>query len=119
MSAAPKPPDPLFPVFVRQRRSTRYTAPYKVGFIDACGVTVIEANFDRALRFSEGLAAVSLQGKWGYIDVSGAFAIPPSLHRGSQFEQGRVEVCVGKKWGYFDRQGNLAAGENGGKTGTA
>jgi hypothetical protein len=51
----------------------------KVGFIDRDGKTVIDAKFDAARPFSQGLAAVRLKGKWGYIGHDGKYAIEPQF----------------------------------------
>jgi hypothetical protein len=37
------------------------------GYVDVMGRLVIEALYDNARPFSEGLAAVERDGKWGYI----------------------------------------------------
>lgn len=39
----------------------------KIGFVDANGNWVIAPQFEEALPFSEGVAAVKVDGKWGYI----------------------------------------------------
>jgi hypothetical protein len=53
------------------------------GYMDRSGGTVIEPQFDRVSRFSEGLAAVELKGQWEYIDKTGAvvFKVPPPVSR--------------------------------------
>ena len=43
----------------------------KLGFIDKSGKLVIDAKYDEAENFSEGLAGVELNGKWGYINIKG------------------------------------------------
>ncbi|MBX2905013.1 MAG: WG repeat-containing protein [Taibaiella sp.] len=43
----------------------------KWGFINKLGKVAIPHRFDKALSFSEGLAAVLKDGRWGYIDVKG------------------------------------------------
>jgi hypothetical protein len=64
----------------------------KLGFMDTAGKTVIEPQFDGALRFSEGLAAVRLGGKWGYINTSGTFVIPPQYEYAMCFSEGLAYV---------------------------
>ena len=41
------------------------------------GRVVMEPRFDRAERFSEGLAPVVLDGKQGYVDRAGRMALVP------------------------------------------
>ena len=40
---------------------------HKWGFIDKSKKSVVPPKYDEARHFSEGLAAVSLNGKWGFI----------------------------------------------------
>ena len=48
----------------------------KYGFIDKSGREAISFKYDDAKSFSEGLAAVKLDGKWGFVDKSGRGVIP-------------------------------------------
>ena len=48
----------------------------KYGFIDGSGRVRIGPQFDGALPFTEGLAAVRLGDKWGFIDPSGKVVVP-------------------------------------------
>jgi hypothetical protein len=69
-------------------------APY--GFIDTAGKLIIEARFDRAMDFSEGLAAVGITENdvttWGYIDTTGAWAIEPQFDAAWPFAEGLAPV---------------------------
>ncbi len=55
-------------------------APF--GFIDPGGGMVIEPAFE---HFSEGLAAVAVDGRWGYIDRTGDWVIEPCFSYASSF----------------------------------
>ena len=51
-------------------------------YIDIQGKKLFDRTFAEAMPFSEGLAAVSLDGeKYGYIDKTGEFVIPPIYDR--------------------------------------
>jgi hypothetical protein len=82
------------------------------GYIDAAGRLAIPPRFDRAEPFSEGLAAVELDGRHGWIDRTGALVLAPpflpagTLHR--PFSGGLAAVRVGQRYGYVDRAGALA-----------
>ena len=68
---------------------------------------VIPARFERALPFSEGLAAVRIGGRFGYIDHRGEIVIRPTFDLAGQFYQGLAEVLVGDKAGIINRAGVL------------
>ena len=79
------------------------------------GKVVIAAQFDEAMPFSEGLAAVKIgtdkAGKWGYIDKQGKMVIAAQFDEVTEFSNGLAAVGVGtdkaRKWGYIDRQGKM------------
>jgi hypothetical protein len=53
----------------------------KYGYVDAKWTIAIKPQFDRALDFSEGMAAVmnkddSGKERWGFIDATGKMVIP-------------------------------------------
>ncbi len=95
---------PLFPIFVRKGRGrTRYN----VGYINSQGTVVIEPIFSEGTRFYEGLAAVSLKGRWGVIDASGTFVVQPKLWAWCRFNDGLAGLANRSgKWGIIDREGN-------------
>lgn len=76
------------------------------GFIDRSGKTVIKQQFERAGRFSEGLATVRVGRKWGYIDKKGAVVIAPQFDEAGSFRDGLAAVALGKRWGYVNEQGS-------------
>jgi hypothetical protein len=81
------------------------------GYVDRAGAVVIPPRFDRAGRFSEGLAPVQLGAKHGYVDAGGGWALEPAyepagtIHR--PFVSGRAAVKAGRSYGYIDRTGAL------------
>src|SRR5262249_47671462 len=68
-------------------------------------------QFDSAERFTEKLAAVSLNGKYGYIDKTGKMVIEPKFSGAGEFHEELASVCTGTgevcKYGYIDRSGNI------------
>lgn len=48
----------------------------KWGFSDKNKKLIIDAKYDEALQFIEGLAAIKLNDKWGIIDKTGKQVIP-------------------------------------------
>ena len=69
------------------------------------GAVVIPAKYDNADDFSEGLAAVEINGKWGCIDKSGREVIPLKYDNVRWFSEGLARVEFGGKWGYIDKSG--------------
>jgi predicted NUDIX family NTP pyrophosphohydrolase len=66
-------------------------------------------GINRGCAFSEGLAAILVNGEFGYIDRSGKMVIVPQFDRASRFSGGLAEVQVvdarGYARGYIDKQG--------------
>src|SRR3989442_4848807 len=85
----------------------------KLGYMDLEGNIAIEPHYDQGGEFSEGLAAVQLEGHWMFIDKAGAvttefpagiaFAEPPS-HGLSLVSADRDQS--GRKVGHVDRNGH-------------
>lgn len=68
--------------------------------------TAVIPVFDWALEFSEGLAAVSLNGTRHFIDSTGRCVINCSEYEAiKSFSEGFAAVCKGGLWGYIDQQG--------------
>ena len=85
------------------RSLTRY------GYMDTTGRVLIEAQFKDARNFSDGFAAVEVDGKWGYIDRNGQMVIQPQFHKAKAFRNGRALVEVSPdSWRYIDRTGKVA-----------
>jgi hypothetical protein len=68
---------------------------------------LLSARYERALPFSEGLAAVRVNGRFGYIDQRGEIMIAPQFDLGGEFYQGLAEVVVGTRAGVIDRSGRV------------
>jgi len=89
------------------------------GFIDRTGQMVIAPHFSGAysMGFSEGLAAVKIDGQWCYIDETGKVAIRTiGLRSAGLFTEGLAPVGVDKRtsdgqekiaYGYIDRTGRV------------
>lgn len=62
------------------------------GFIDTRGRLAVEAIYEDAHPFSEGLAAVKRQGKWGFVDGAGRVRIPLRFQEAHPFSEGLALV---------------------------
>lgn len=82
----------------------------KYGYIDKTGKMVIKQQFNNgAMDFSEGLAAVGINGKWGYIDKSGKFVIALQYLSAQSFHDGLAVVHhIDGKYKYIDKTGKVA-----------
>jgi hypothetical protein len=99
----------------------------KLGFLNRQGELVIKPQFDAvplyptatgsqfwegyrtASRFSEGLAAVRINGKWGYINRQGEVVIQPRWDSARPFQEGLASVADKSddvyRCGYINKQG--------------
>ncbi|MBD0335732.1 MAG: WG repeat-containing protein [Cyanobacteria bacterium Co-bin13] len=81
------------------------------GFIDRTGAIAIQLQPNYVTSFSEGLAAISVNGQTGFIDKTGAIVIQPQFEQVRAFSDGLAAVKVRSSptasalWGYIDRTG--------------
>jgi len=79
----------------------------KSGFVDERGRVVIPLRFSEAQPFSEGLAAVELNGKGGFIDNTGRVAIALTFEKVKSFSEGLAPARTDNRWGYIDKTGSF------------
>ena len=79
----------------------------KWGFINHSGKFVIQPEFNRVSKFSEGLAAADKHNRWGYIDRSGAFVIERQFSYAKPFSAGYAAVQNDGLWGAINKKGVL------------
>lgn len=93
-----------------------YVSDGKLGLMNAKGVALTDPLYVllsgpySSSVFSEGLAVVSLDGKYGYIDKTGNVKIPITFDSAGDFHQGRAVVKVGTDYGYIDKNGETVIG---------
>lgn len=82
------------------------------GVYDLCGYArrdddtiVIPQTYEGARDFSEGLAAVQIDGLNGYIDAAGHVLIEPRFDEAGPFRDGIAEVLIGKHTTVISRDG--------------
>ena len=75
--------------------------------IDVGGKFMIDAKFDDAGTFKEGLAPVTQGAKEGFIDKSGTFVIPLDDWMVYPFENGLAFVTQKDSVGYIDKKGRF------------
>lgn len=75
------------------------------GFREQNGEESIEARFDNAWYFSDGLARARVDEHWGYIDTEGEWVIEPRFDRAWDFANGLAMVEIDGRTGYVNRDG--------------
>ncbi len=63
--------------------------------------------FETIREFSEGFAAVQLNGKFGFINESARMAIEPKFDEVEPFSNGLAAVRLDGKTGWVDRKGDF------------
>lgn len=77
-------------------------------YVNSIGDAVIEAQFDYAENFSDGLAAVKINGKYGFIDKTGNFVIKAKYNFAHNFSEGLAYVEDEENGiGFIDKTGKL------------
>lgn len=80
------------------------------GFVNLNGKEILNSlKYDDCDGFHDGLAIVSLDGKYGYINTSGNEVIPLLFDRAESFFGGLANVMKGDKYGIIDTKGNTIA----------
>ena len=81
----------------------------KWGYLGPDGRVAIGPIYEDAAEFSEGLAAVRLEGVWSFIDTSGDTVIDCRRYETVQsFHEGLAAVKRNGLWGYIDSRGTEA-----------
>ncbi len=65
----------------------------------------VPSIYDEYRDFSEGLAAVKLNGKWGFINTQGMVIVSPQYDYVDNFNEEYALVCVRKLWGIINKDG--------------
>ena len=79
-----------------------------VAFMDMYGNVVVPFGWLQYARsFSEGMAAVKIDGLWGFIDTDGSMRIPAQYDWAGCFSEGLAAVSQNSLWGFIDSSGEL------------
>ena len=79
----------------------------KYGILNmSTGSFVVDNFFDEVKKFSNGLAAVQLYGKWGYINIKGEIIIPCIYQQARSFNDVFTGVCKEGVWFLIDKTGS-------------
>ena len=107
---------PSLATYLGPRILLRVRVGEKWGYAKRTGEVVVPGQFDKAMEFQEGRAAVCVgkcetvkkekglygvdsdylfEGKWGFIDQSGKYAVNPQFDNVTGFKEGLARVCLG------------------------
>ena len=77
------------------------------GYMNQNGNIVIAPQYDAARGFSDGMAAVKLNGKWGFINSEGIIVVPCEYDEvESSFEDGKGKLVKDDEIYIFDKSGS-------------
>ena len=77
----------------------------KYGYKNSEGKEVVAPKYDLAYGFTEGMAAVRLDGKYGYINEAGKEVVSPKYDFTWKFIGGYAAVKLDGKTGFIDLTG--------------
>jgi hypothetical protein len=64
-------------------------------------------KYQKAFRFSSGLARFQMDDLYGYLDKSGKMAIPNKYDSAEDFDHGLARVLTKEGFAYIDTEGNI------------
>jgi hypothetical protein len=79
----------------------------KCGYMNYEGELIIPCSFEKAAKFSGGLAAVMQNGKYGYIDKKGNTIIDFEFQNANFFAHNRACVTLNNKKGFINNKGEM------------
>jgi hypothetical protein len=82
------------------------------GFINTSGEFAISPQYDFAGAFSEGLAAVRLDGLWGYVSTGGEVVIDLTFSDARAFSEDMAAVETFEGWVYINKTGSEVINPN-------
>jgi len=100
---------PLFALVSYTQNLQPFYENGKYGF-KAGNQVVIQPKYEYAADFSEGKAAVKLNGKWGFIDQDGKVIIEPKYAKVEKFENNFARFYKAGKFGLLTEEGKEIVG---------
>ena len=77
------------------------------GYVSANGQIVIKPIYDQVYNFSDGMAAVKLNGKWGFINSEGIIVVPCEYDEvEASFKDGKGKLVKDDEIYIFDKSGS-------------
>jgi hypothetical protein len=84
-------------------------APDRWTYVDLEGKVAMDASFEGAREFGNGVAPAARDGRWGYIDRRGRFVVRPQFDQAYSFAEGYAVVRNGDARGFLqmDERGRI------------
>lgn len=82
----------------------------QVGIIDENGKFLLPAAYDDLVSFSDGIAAVRVNGKIGFVKADGKYVIQPQFDQATRFADLIAVRNHSRPWSFIDRKGNPIKG---------
>lgn len=82
----------------------------QVGIIDENGKFLVPAAYDDVVSFSDGIAAVRVNGKIGFVKPDGKYVIQPQFDQATRFADLIAVRNHSKPWSFIDKNGNPIKG---------
>lgn len=82
------------PFFDGSLAAAQDTKTKRWGYVNKSLERILPYQYEDCSDFSEGLAAVLIDGKWGYINTQGVLAIPPRFTECQDFKNGHARVSL-------------------------
>ncbi len=79
----------------------------KYGYINAQGILIIDAVYDKAERFSDGLGLVKEGDKTGFVNALGEIVFYCEYDSVRSFSDGLAAIRVNGQWGFIDTTGSV------------
>lgn len=98
----------LFVFATKMKTEGSYGKPI-YGFVDINGREIISPQYDQALTFSDGVAAVEKEKKWGYINKQGKIVIPIQYEEAYNFHDGMAFVKTKENYLVINKQGKIVS----------
>ena len=76
------------------------------GYVNTDNQLICELQYDEAMDFTEGFAAVNKNGKWTFINTEAKEIATPAYDEVRSFCHGRAAICLDGLWGFIDTKGN-------------
>ena len=78
-----------------------------IGFVNKQGKEIVKSKYNSSRNFSNGFAAICLNGKWGFVDKTGKETVKPTYDAVENFKGSKAKVTLKGKSFYIDTKGKI------------